>query len=108
MSDQTYGYRRIHSRRPAGAETCSPGLVRGIVPEPDLVPCWPPAMVAQPHRRRPTADPIPTYSSAISPAQCPAKLIGGITYSPTWEGWAYLAMNDNYKPPLIEVTSTWL
>jgi len=44
-----------------------------------------------------------------------AKIVGDITYSPTWEGWLYLAtaidcatrkvigwaMDDNYKTPLV-------
>ena len=51
--------------------------------------------------------------TADAPGQ---KMVGDITYIPTWEGWLYLAtvidchtkavigwaMDDNYKTPLIE------
>ncbi|GAA2117134.1 hypothetical protein GCM10009780_76030 [Actinomadura alba] len=63
------------------------------------------------------AGPIPDLVNRDFTADAPgAKLVGDITYIPTWEGWVYLAtvidchtkavigwaMDDNYKTPLIE------
>jgi putative transposase len=116
MSDETYGYRRIHAQLARWGEPCSPELVRGIMAELDLVSCQP-----RPWRglteADPSADPIPDLLRRDFTAERPGeKMIGDITYIPTWEGWVYLAtvidccsrkvlgwaMDDNYKTPLIE------
>ena len=62
------------------------------------------------------AGPIPDLVNRDFSAEVPgAKMVGDITYIPTWEGWLYLAtaidcatrkvigwaMGDNYKTPLI-------
>jgi transposase InsO family protein len=62
------------------------------------------------------AGPIPDLVRRDFSAETPgAKIVGDITYIPTWEGWLYLAtaidcatrkvigwaMGDNYKTPLI-------
>ena len=81
-----------------------------------LVPC-------QPRPRRnltqadPAAGPIPDLVNRDFTAGAPGqKMVGDITYIPTWEGWLYLATvidchtkavvgyatDDNYKTPLIE------
>lgn len=90
-SDGTYGYRRVHavlerSEIPAGRE-----LVRGLMRELGLEPCQP-----RPWR--------PVTTIAGDSAQVPdlvqrdftadalgQKLVGDITYIPTWQGWLYLA-----------------
>jgi putative transposase len=81
------------------------------------------ALVAcQPRPWRPTttqqgrAGPIPDLVNRDFDADAPGrKMVGDITYIPTWEGWVYLAtvidcatrkvagwaMDDNYRTPLI-------
>ena len=41
MSDETYGYRRIHAQLARWGVPCGPELVRGIMRELDLQPCQP-------------------------------------------------------------------
>ena len=75
-----------------------------------------PAVAGQPDRERRQRWRSPTWSTATSRADAPGeKMVGDITYIPTWEGWLYLAtvidchtkevvgyaMDDNYKTPLI-------
>jgi transposase InsO family protein len=94
----------------AGAE-----LVRALMRELGLVACqprpWRPSTTVQGQ-----AGPIPDLVNRDFGAEVPgAKMVGDITYIPTWEGWLYLAtaidcatrkvigwaMGDNYKTPLI-------
>jgi putative transposase len=64
----------------------------------------------------PAAGPIPDLVHRDFTASAPGeKMVGDITYIPTWEGWVFLAtvidcytkavigwaMSDNYKTPLI-------
>ena len=96
---------------------CGPELVRALMRELDLEPCQP-----RPWRHCLTesdgqAGPIPDLVNRDFTAEAPGhKMVGDITYIPTWEGWLYLAtvidchtkavigwaMADNYKTPLIE------
>jgi putative transposase len=116
-SDETYGHRRIHAQLFRWGESCTPELVRSIMGELGLVACQP-----RPWRRGltdadPAAGPIPDLVARDFTAPAPGeKMVGDITYIPTWEGWVYLAtvidchtkavigwaMDDNYKTPLIE------
>jgi putative transposase len=101
-NDETCGYRRMHQ-----------ALIRGG--ELGLEPCQP-----RPWRHSLTGQgpsgPIPDLVNRDFSAAVPgAKMVGDITYIPTWEGWVYLAlvidcatrmitgwaMDDNYKTPLI-------
>jgi transposase InsO family protein len=115
-SDETYGYRRVHAELVRWNVDCSPELVRSIMRELGLVPCQP-----RPWRHSLTeagADTglIPDLVNRDFTADAPgAKMVGDITYIPTWEGWLFLAtvidchtksvigwaMDDNYKTPLI-------
>jgi transposase InsO family protein len=114
-NNEVYGHRRIHATLVRGGDQCSPELVRGLMRELGLVPCQP-----KPWRRSLTeqgqAGPIPDLVNRDFTAEKPgAKMVGDITYIPTWEGWLYLAlvidcatrmivgwaMDDNYKAPLI-------
>lgn len=115
-SDETYGYRRIHAvLRRAGAG-CSLELVRGLMRELGLVPCQPRPWRHSLTEADPTPAPIPDLVRRDFTAPTPGqKLVGDITYIPTWEGWVFLAtvidcctkevigwaMDDNYKTPLI-------
>jgi putative transposase len=92
-----YGYRRIHAALVRGGEQVDDETVRGLMRELGLEPCQP-----KPWRRSLTE-------------QDGQKMVGDITYIPTWQGWLYLAtvidcatrkivgwaMDDNYKAPLI-------
>lgn len=90
-SDGTYGYRRVHAELARRHEACSPELVRAIMRDLELYPC-------QPKPFRPTTttpgDPaaVPDLVRRDFTAEAPGtKLVGDITYIPTWRGWAYLA-----------------
>jgi transposase InsO family protein len=90
-SDQTYGHRRIHAALTRQGEHCSPELVREIMRDLGLVPCQP-----RPFRPATTVagdtPPAPDLLGRDFRADAPgAKLVGDITYIPTWEGWLYLA-----------------
>jgi putative transposase len=116
-SDGTYGYRRVHADLADWGIACGPELVRSIMRELGLEPCQ-----SKPWRHCLTeadgvAGPIPDLVNRDFTAEAPGhKMVGDITYIPTWEGWIYLAtvidchtkavigwaMDDNYKTPLIE------
>lgn len=116
-SDQTYGYRRIHSQLDRWGVPCGPELVRDIMRELDLRPCqprpWRASLTEQAGDEHRIPDLVGQDFTAEAPGQ---KMVGDITYIPTWEGWLYLAtvidcytrmvvghsMADNYKTPLIE------
>ena len=110
-----YGYRRIHAALVRGGEHASDELVRQLMRELGLEPCQP-----KPRRRSLTvqgeAGPIPDLVGRDFTAATPGeKMVGDITYIPTWQGWVYLAtvidcatrkivgwaMGENYKTPLI-------
>lgn len=115
FNNEEYGYRRLHAALVRGGERCSPELVRALMRELGLEPCQ-----TRPWRHSLTeqgaAGPIPDLVNRDFSAERPGqKMVGDITYIPTWEGWVYLAtvidcatrkivgwaMDDNYKTPLI-------
>jgi transposase InsO family protein len=90
-SDETYGYRRVHAQLLRQGEQASPELVRELMRELDLIAC-------QPRPYRPTTtvpgdpSPIPDLVNRDFTAAAPGqKMVGDITYIPTWQGWLYLA-----------------
>src|SRR4051794_5570059 len=89
-SDGTYGHRRIHAELARSGVAASPELVRRLMRELGLQPC-------QPRPWRPTttvagATPAPDLVGRDFTAAAPGvKLVGDITYLPTWAGWLYLA-----------------
>lgn len=115
-SDETYGYRRVHAELARHGEHCTVELVRGLMRQLGLVACQP-----RPWRHcltdaDPQAAPIPDLLARDFTATAPGKkMVGDITYIPTWQGWVYLAvvidcytkavvgwaMADNYQTPLI-------
>lgn len=115
-SDQTYGYRRIRAELRRKGVDVGVELVRHLMRELDLVPCQPRqlrvSLTAQDVDQPAVADLVRRDFTATVPG---TKLIGDITYVPTWQGWVYLAtvidcyskkviayaMDDNYKTPLI-------
>ena len=114
-SDSTYGYRRIAWQLARQGTVAGPELVRKIMRELGLVACqprpWRPVTTKQGQ-----AGPIPDLVNRDFTAEVPGqKMVGDITYLPTWQGWAFLAtvidcatrkvigwaVNDNYRTPLI-------
>ncbi len=114
-SDETYGYRRLHAQLARWGQACSLELVRALMRELGLVACQP-----RPWRVNLTeagvCGPIPDLLERDFTADAPGeKMVGDITYIPTWEGWLFLAtvldchtkgvigwaMDDNYQTPLI-------
>jgi putative transposase len=114
-SDGTYGYRRVALQLARWGVRAGLELVRALMRDLGLVACqprpWRPSTTQQGQ-----AGPIPDLVARDFSAAVPgAKMVGDITYIPTWEGWLYLAtvidcatrkvagwaMDDNYKTPLI-------
>jgi putative transposase len=116
-SDGTYGHRRVHADLAEWGVPCGPELVRALMRELGLQPCqprpWRHCLTEQDGLAGPIPDLVNRDFTADAPGQ---KMVGDITYVPTWEGWIYLAtvidchtkavigwaMADNYKTPLIE------
>lgn len=89
-SDATYGYRRVHAALARAGEHADPDTVRSIMRERGLIAC-------QPRRRGPRTT-IPAAATAtdlvardFTATEPGVKLVGDITYIPTWQGWVYLA-----------------
>ncbi len=115
-SNQTYGYRRVHADLVEWGVPAGPELVRALMGELGLQACQP-----RPWRHSLTDSgqehaTIPDLVSRDFTATAPGvKLVGDVTYVPTWQGWLFLAtvidchtkqvvgwaMGDNYKTPLI-------
>lgn len=87
----TYGYRRIHAELVRAGERVGDRLVRKLMRELGLVPVQP-----KPYRTTTvrgshepdTPDLVQREFTADRPG---VKLVGDITYVPTWQGWLYLA-----------------
>jgi putative transposase len=115
-SDETYGHRRVHAALLRSGQSCSVELVRALMRELGLVPCQPRPWRHSLTDQNPAAGPIPDLVRRDFTASAPGeKMVGDITYIPTWQGWVFLAtvidcytkavvgwaMSDNYKTPLI-------
>ena len=115
-SDETYGYRRVHAELCRRGVQAGPELVRAIMRDQHLVPCqprpWRASLTDNDGRQLAIPDLVNRDFTGDAPGQ---KMVGDITYIPTWEGWLYLAtvidchtkavvgyaMGDNYQTPLI-------
>ena len=87
-----YGYRRMHAVLARGGEQACPELVRQLMRELGLEPCqlrpWRHSLTEQG-----AAGPIPDLVNRDFTAGKPGdKMVGDITYIPTWQCWLYLAM----------------
>lgn len=90
-SDGTYGYRRVHAELLRWGHSVDDETVRSIMREEGLQACQP-----KPFRPITTIagdagdlpDLLERDFTALEPG---AKLVGDITYIPTWQGWVYLA-----------------
>jgi transposase InsO family protein len=116
-SDDTYGYRRVHADLVAWGVLAGPELVRSLMRELGLEPCqprpWRFSLTEGDGQEHDIPDLVKQDFTAAAPGY---KMVGDITYIPTWEGWLYLATvidchtkevagwatDDNYKTPLIE------
>jgi putative transposase len=116
-SDGTYGYRRVHSDLVGWGVPAGPELVRSVMRELGLESCqprpWRVSLTQADGQERDIPDLVQRDFTAAGPG---VKLVGDITYIPTWEGWLYLATvidchtkmvigwatGDNYKTQLIE------
>lgn len=114
-SDETYGYRRVHADLARWGYQVHPETVRSIMRELGLVPCqprpWRP-VTTDPGDPSGTPDLLHRDFTATEPG---TRLVGDITYIPTWEGWLYLAtvldcfskkvigyaMADHLRTPLV-------
>lgn len=98
----TYGYRRVHAALARRGVPVSPELVRALMRRLGLVACQP-----RPWRRTTEADPAapatPDLVGRDFTAAAPgSKLVGDITYIPTWQGWLYVAtVIDCYSKRII-------
>jgi putative transposase len=114
-SDETYGYRRVTAELARKGVRAGHELVRGLMRQMGLVACQPRAWrfsLTQGGPAGAIADLVGRDFTAAVPG---AKMVGDITYIPTWEGWLYLAtvidcctkkvigyaMDDHYRTPLI-------
>lgn len=114
-SEETYGHRRVHAQLQRWGVQAGLELVRHLMRQMGLRPCQP-----APKRRVLTEQDhpgdIPDLVGRDFTAPAPgAKLVGDITYIPTWQGWLYLAtvidcctkevvgyaMADHYRTPLV-------
>lgn len=91
LSDETYGYRRVHAQLLRQGEQVSDELVRELMRELGLVSCQ-----SRPYRPTTTTSgdpgPIPDLVNRDFTAEAPGqKMVSDITYIPTKEGWLYLA-----------------
>jgi putative transposase len=114
-SDGTYGYRRIAEQLARWGVHAGTELVRKLMRQLGLVACQPRPWRPSTTKQGP-AGPIPDLVRRDFTAQVPGeKMVGDITYIPTWRGWAFLAtvidcatrkvigwaVDDNYRTPLI-------
>ncbi|MFJ7209797.1 IS3 family transposase [Streptomyces sp. NPDC098789] len=114
MSDDTYGYRRVHAQLARWGHAPGLELVRLLMRELGLTPCQPkPKRVSL---TQAAAGDVPDLVGLNFTADAPGeKLVGDVTYVKTGEGWLYLAtvigccakevigyaMDDHYQTPLI-------
>lgn len=118
---QRYGYRRVHAVLARSGVAAGPELVRQVMAEQALVACqprpWRVSLTDNDGREHRIPDLVGRDFTAHIPGQ---KMVGDVTYIPTWEGWLYLAtvidchtkavigyaFGDDYKTPLITAAIT--
>ena len=92
-NNEEYGYRRIHAALVRGGEQADDETVRRLMRELGLEPCqprpWRHSLTEQDGQAGPIPDLVSRDFTAEKPGQ---KMVGDITYIPTWQGWLYLAL----------------
>ena len=94
-SDGTYGYRRVHTDLAAWGVPAGPELVRSVMRDLGLEPCqpkpWRFSLTEGDGQEHDIPDLVKRDFTAAAPGE---KMVGDITYIPTWQGWLYLATVD--------------
>jgi putative transposase len=97
-SDGTYGYRRVHADLAAWGVPAGPELVRSVMRELGLEPCqprpWRFSLTEGDGQEHAIPDLVERDFTAGAPGE---KLVGDITYIPTWQGWLYLLVTWNHR-----------
>lgn len=89
-SKQTYGYRRIHAEAARFGVHADPHTIRTIMRELGLDPVC--SRKPGPRTTVPSASDLPDLVRRdFTATEVGVKLVGDITYIPTWDGWVYLA-----------------
>jgi putative transposase len=92
-----YGYRRIHAALARGGEQADDETVRHLMRELGLEPCQPRPWRYSLTEQDGHAGPIPDLVNRDFTSEKPGlKMVGDITYIPTWEGWVYLVVTWNH------------
>ena len=90
-SDGTYGYRRIAAALARTGRYCDAQTVRAIMAERGLVACQPRAKGPVTTIASDAGDLPDLLERDFTATEPGAKLVGDITYIPSWQGWVYLA-----------------
>jgi putative transposase len=91
-SNGTYGYRRVHATLTREGIEAGPELVRSIMRQLELVACQPRPYRTTTIADKATAAATPDRLCGVFSAEAPGtRLVGDLTYIPTWQGWLYLA-----------------
>jgi transposase InsO family protein len=90
-SGGTYGYRRIHAELARAGEHVGDELVRQLMRELGLVPVQPRPYRTTTVRGQQQPDTPDLVARDFTADRPGTKLVGDITYIPTWQGWLYLA-----------------
>jgi putative transposase len=97
-SDDTYGYRRVHADLAAWGVPAGPELVRSLMRELGLEPCqprpWRVSLTEGDGQEHDIPDLVRRDFTAAAPGQ---KMVGDITYIPTWEGNPYRAYRADHS-----------
>jgi putative transposase len=95
-SDDTYGYRRVHADLVDWGVPAGPELVRSLMRELGLEPCqprpWRVSLTEGDGQEHHIPDLVDRDFTAAAPGE---KMVGDITYIPTWEGWLFLSVTWN-------------
>lgn len=90
-SDGTYGYRRVHADLIRWGHQVDDETVRLLMREQGLVPCQPRPFTPTTTIAADAGDTPDLLERDFTATEPGTKLVGDITFIPTWQGWAYLA-----------------
>jgi transposase InsO family protein len=90
-SDGTYGYRRVHADLVRWGHAVDDETVRSIMRAEGLEPCQPKPFRPVTTIAGDAADLPDLLGRDFTATEPGTKLVGDITFIPTWEGWLYLA-----------------
>jgi putative transposase len=97
-SDGTYGYRRVHEDLVAWGVPAGPELVRSVMRDLGLESCqprpWRFSLTEGDGQEHGIPDLVNRDFTAGAPGE---KMVGDITYIPTWQGWLFLLVTWNLR-----------